>query len=249
MVEISKYLESVADDKALKIADGRLIHSLEELYSIMNDSGPEIFYTHVNDVNNDVATWTRNSLSYNEFADVLNSITDRDEFLKILSEKISELKNPKIASTLEMMKPLESTKTQESNPVNISAPFVSPDAQNSNIAPSVASNVVISSTPVSSNSVSSNSVVSNPVQSVPIQTTSVPATPVVSAVQSNPVQSAPSVSTTPPVNQTSSNMQAPDPKIESASALASFMSDERFDFEDIFNILLYELEQEVLVSE
>ncbi|HYD03222.1 MAG TPA: hypothetical protein VEC16_02890 [Alphaproteobacteria bacterium] len=272
----SRYLESVPEDHALRLNDEKVAHNLEELHSMIESSGLEVFYMHVNDMSNDVADWTRNVIGYNELADKMKATTDRDEFLKLLSDSINELKTlsaPVVVnvSTLSSVPVAESAKIDMFAPdavpfpahnaapvgntyisltqtpsVNVSAPFAENKPASSPVSAPVSAPVAA---PITSAAPVSVSVIS-PAQSVPV------------AAQSPPVQTAPvTVNISAPISQAAPTaapianppaapaVVASDPSLTSISAAMSFMNEERFDFEDIFNILLYELEQEVLVLE
>ena len=96
----SDYLKDVPQENNFRLVDGRVLRNLEELYSIVEDSGDDIFYYHVTTDRNDFASWITDCIRYQELYNKLLPIKDRQSFLKVLDQEIESLKNPKISETM-----------------------------------------------------------------------------------------------------------------------------------------------------
>lgn len=94
------YLNDVPQENYFRLADGRVIRNLEELYSIIGSSGDTVFYDHVTPDRNDFASWIRECVKHHELYAKLLPLKDRQSFISVLSQEIETLKNPKIAETM-----------------------------------------------------------------------------------------------------------------------------------------------------
>lgn len=88
----SNLLSEVPSGNYFKFSDGREAKSLEELYTILSTSAPTVFSEHVNDTKNDFADWIRNCVLHVALADKLAPVKNSEEYFRILSGEITNLK-------------------------------------------------------------------------------------------------------------------------------------------------------------
>lgn len=94
------YLKDVPEDNYFRLADGRIIKNLEELFSIVKDSGDTLFFDHVTPDRNDFASWIKECVKHQELYTKLMPLKDRQSFLNVLNQEITVLKNPKVSETM-----------------------------------------------------------------------------------------------------------------------------------------------------
>ncbi len=94
------YLKDVPQENFFRLADGRVIRNLEELYAVIRDSGDTVFYDHVTPERNDFASWIKECVKHHELSNKLLPLKDRQSFMNVISQELDLLKNPKLAETM-----------------------------------------------------------------------------------------------------------------------------------------------------
>lgn len=94
------YLMNVPQENYFRLADGRVIRNLEELYAIVRDSGDTLFFNHVTPDRNDFASWIKECVKHQELYAKLMPLKDKQSFLNVLNQEIAVLKNPKVSETM-----------------------------------------------------------------------------------------------------------------------------------------------------
>jgi hypothetical protein len=218
----TKYLEDVEWDNSLKLSNGKIVHGLEQLPMVIKFSDDEVFDSHVNDQKNDFADWIRDVIGYPELADKVLNIKRKDDFLTFMDKAIIDIKT---------------------NMRNYKPPAPAPVPASSLVSPPV-SLQISSSAPVAASSSASvtptASFVSAPILTpAPVTLVSVPIS-IPSPIPVVPVQT---IAVSPTVAPTTVSIA---PAATSIPAVETVVPEETFDFEEIFKVLLTELEQEVL---
>jgi len=88
----SNLLSEVPSGNYFKFSDGREAKTLEELYIIISTSPPNVFSEHVNGSKNDFADWIRHCVLHVALADKLAPVRNSEEYFRILSGEIMNLK-------------------------------------------------------------------------------------------------------------------------------------------------------------
>lgn len=94
----SNLLSEVPSGNYFAFPDGRLAKNLEELFMIISTSDAAVFLEHVNDSKNDFANWIRSCVLHVALADRLDTVKNRDEYLRIMGGEIQNLKTGKPAT-------------------------------------------------------------------------------------------------------------------------------------------------------
>jgi hypothetical protein len=118
------YLRDVPQENYFRLADGRIIKNLEELFSVVQSSGDTVFYDHVTPDRNDYASWIRECVKSQELYNKLIPLKDKQSFLSVLSQEIATLRDPKISETMKFFSEDYGLKT-ETQPNNSQGPAVS----------------------------------------------------------------------------------------------------------------------------
>jgi len=90
-----KYLEDVPWDDSLRLSNGKVVHGLEQLPIVIKFSDDEVFDSHVNAEKNDFSKWVRDVIGDAELADQLMAVKTKDEFLKFMDQAIIDIKKYK----------------------------------------------------------------------------------------------------------------------------------------------------------
>lgn len=149
------YLKDVPPENYFRLADGREIRNLDQLLSILKDSGDTVFYEHVTPDRNDFVSWIRECIRYQELCNKLLPIKDRQSFLNVLGQEIDLLKNPKISETMKFFSenydPKADAKKSETQVIQNSAQE-NPMSNNASVAPTQSASSSLQSSPVVSSS-------------------------------------------------------------------------------------------------
>jgi len=90
--EIRRILGNVGKpEEAFWCCNGTIATNIYELMDAIEDMREIDFVYHVNLQKNDFARWIRDVLRYDELADALEGVLEREEYLKILQEMILRL--------------------------------------------------------------------------------------------------------------------------------------------------------------
>jgi hypothetical protein len=190
------YLRDVPQENYFRLADGRIIKNLEELFSVVQSSGDTVFYDHVTPDRNDYASWIRECVKSQELYNKLIPLKDKQSFLSVLSQEIAVLKNPKISETMKFF-----------------SEDYDPKKENQ---PAVATQVATTQTPVQSPAQPSNQTPAAPVEQ------SASFTPSSSALQNSQASTS---STSMPSNSTSSNTETSDSELDFEQVLGSIIQE------------------------
>jgi len=223
-----KFLEDVPWDNSLRLSNGKTVHGLEQLPMVIKFSDDEVFDSHVTADKNDFANWIRNIIGDVELADKLLTIRTKDEFLKFMEQAIIDIKNYKAPEPVVQPTPQPAPQSivqpivhPAVQPIIIpqptSQPVLQPATQPSTIVQPVVEPIVQQPTPVAT---------SNPMPvAAPVFV------PVIASVVASVAE---------PILMPSAVPQPP--SLETTSDII----EEIFDFEEIFKVLIAELDQEVL---
>jgi len=262
-----KYLEDVPWDNSLKLSNGKTVHGLEQLPMVIKFSDDEVFANHVTDSKNDFANWIRDVIGYPELASQLLNIKTKDEFLKFMDNAINDIKH--YVAPEPVPQPILQTVVQ-SIPQSVS--IVQPVVQQPIIQSTTQSVVqtIIQQNPQPVIQSIPQSVV-QPIQSI-LQSVEQPVQQVVSPLVSQQVSPPVPVSiiqSTPQVVPSSVSQSIPQSVIQpliqptvqpvqisqpvsvpetdvTIKPVETTPVEEIFEFEEIFKVLIGELEQEVL---
>jgi alpha-amylase len=87
-----KFLANVEEGKEFYCKDGKVFRNLRDLYEGLKIMNSEIFSFHVNDEKNDFVNWIRACIGDEVLAEKLEELREKETIIKILSERIRELK-------------------------------------------------------------------------------------------------------------------------------------------------------------
>jgi len=247
------YLKSSSADSAFRLANGAVVYNLEQLLDEIKKSN-DAFYSHVNDSRNDFANWIRAIIGHVNFADMISSVRTREEFIRLLEKEINDIKNytPVVSAVTSNPNVLaDATAPAVLSNASILSTISTPIPTAPVAAASSASLSPTVSTSTPSSSASPSPIVS-PIVSVPIIPTA-PVTPIINSVASDSsVVSSPTVivpitnpiiapNTAPIATSIATPVNSPNDSV----SIAALFSEEIYDFEEIFSVLLKELEGEI----
>ncbi|MGV8171301.1 MAG: hypothetical protein ACP5OA_01235 [Candidatus Woesearchaeota archaeon] len=123
-----KYLEDVPWEKLLKLSNGKIVHSLEQLPVVIQFSDDEVFLGHTSSQGNDFSNWIRDVIGYPELADKITGIREKEEFIRCITQAIIDIKNytPPQAAVSAADNNTVLSSNINSSPVPPLAPVVSP---------------------------------------------------------------------------------------------------------------------------
>ncbi|MFH2020568.1 MAG: RAD55 family ATPase [archaeon] len=91
-----KELEMVEAGQQFMLNNGNEIKSLHELATALESIGDEVFSYHVNDRKNDFVPWIEHVIKDPVLKNQIEQVRDKDEFMKILGDRIFELSSRKV---------------------------------------------------------------------------------------------------------------------------------------------------------
>jgi len=254
-----KYLEDVQWDNSLKLSNGKTVHDLEQLPMVIKYSDDEVFYSHVTNEKNDFANWIRDVIGDGELADRLLSIRTKEDFLKFMEQAITDIKNYKEPEPAPqtIVQPIPVSPVVQSVQQTIVVPVIQPAPS---IVAAIPQSVVQTAVPLNVQPIIQSTTQSAPqpviVSSPNSQTviTSQPDLhqPVISPVvysASQPVTSSAVLPLISPIVEKSavvSPVVSSDKAVSSPETVPAPAVEETFEYEEIFKVLINELEQEVL---
>jgi hypothetical protein len=270
-----KYLEDVQWDNSLKLSNGKTVHDLEQLPMVIKYSDDEVFYSHVTNEKNDFANWIRDVIGDGELADRLLSIRTKEDFLKFMEQAITDIKNYKepepapqtIVQPIPVspvVQPVQQTIVvpviQPAQSIVAAIPQVVVQSVQQPVVPPIPQSVVQTAVPPNVQPIIQSTTQSAPqpviVSSPNSQTviTSQPDLhqPVISPVvysASQPVTSSAVLPLISPIVEKSavvSPVVSSDKAVSSPETVPAPAVEETFEYEEIFKVLINELEQEVL---
>jgi hypothetical protein len=261
-----KYLEDVPWDNSLKLSNGKIVHDLEQLPMVIKFSDDDVFYSHVTSSKNDFANWIRDVIHDDELANQLLSIQIKEEFLTFMEQAIADIKTYKEPEPVIVpaLPPANSPVIQpEISPVpvvpsvveSVPASIIVPVSQPAVSPPIISASPVPSVTPVVTSIISSHTNSAVAPSLVPVSPLSVPSvasvspsitavSPIDTSIVSLPIPSVDSSVSS--VGSIDSSTVPVNPVVDSVSVNASAPIEETFEYEEIFKVLINELEQEVL---
>jgi hypothetical protein len=272
-----KYLNDVPWEKLLRLSNGKVVHSLEQLPLVIQFSDDEVFADHVTDQKNDFSNWIKDVIGDPELAEKIFGIRSKEEFIKVIEQSVVEIKNyvppapsavpavsSPVAQTVDVSVPAASLTPSTPVPNVPSTPVVSPVSINSspffNSPPSLNSPpiipTVLDATPTASPAVSPGVIQSVISASTPVSVhlgpSSVPVVstipPVLSGINASITSSITSVPVAAQAMPTIPTEAKPESKTENKLvAVSETKPEEVYEFEDVFKKLLDDVESDIFV--
>ena len=81
----------IKPEEHFRLKDGRVLKDLHELVDALKDMDKNTFEHHVNELKNDFGSWIKHVFKYDDIADLVFKLKDKEGMLKALESKLLEL--------------------------------------------------------------------------------------------------------------------------------------------------------------